>query len=200
VRFSSWTAESFTAPSSFEEWWISFQDTVICAQSIVTAADAVRLGPVYIRTVCWYFQELREAFALPSGVFPVVLVCMGYSKEERPKPRRKLGVDVVVHEGRYREILDEDLLPALNAKHTGQIEVTDERVDAIARVCRRVGGSDLERKFLDKVRADGYISPVQYIYGLVYCADKGVDGNQRYLDLFDGAGSDWFKPCSRLRD
>jgi FMN reductase [NAD(P)H] len=193
-RWAELEAAPFTAASSFEEWWISFQDTVICAQSIVTAADALGLGTVYIGTVYWYFQELREMFGMPAGVFPVVLLCMGYPRGDRPAPRKKLGIDVVVHNGRYREIPDADLLAALAAKHGGRIEATDERVEGIAKVCRRVGGPVLERKCLDKMRENGYISPVQFIYGLVYCADKGVEGNARYLELLEGAGFDWFKP------
>lgn len=199
-RWADLEVAPFTATGSFEEWWISFQDTIICAQSICTAADAMGLGSVYIGTVYWYFQELREMFGLPSGVFPVVLVCVGYPKDERPKPRKKLGAGVVIHDGAYREIPDDELLEAMRAKHGGKIEATDERVDGIARVCRRVGGADLERRFLDTIQSRGHITPVQYIYGLVYCADKGVEGNQRYLDLLEGAGFDWFRPSSRLRD
>jgi FMN reductase [NAD(P)H] len=193
-RWADLEAAPFTAASSFEEWWISFQDTVICAQSIVTAADAVGLGSVYIGTVYWYFQELREMLGMPEGVFPIVLLCVGYPRGDRPAPRKKLGAEVVIHEGRYREIPDPDLLAAFAAKHGGRIEATDERVDGIARVCRRVGGAALELKCLDKMRENGYISPVQYIYGLVYCADKGIEGNERYLELLEGAGFDWFKP------
>lgn len=197
-RWADLEAAPFTASSSFEEWWISFQDTIICAQSIVTAADAVGLGSVYIGTVYWYFQELREMFAMPAGVFPVVLLCVGHPKGERPTPRKKLGVDTVVHEGSYREGPDAELVEAFRAKHGGKIEATDERVHAIAEVCRRVGGAALERKCLDKIHENGYISPVQYIYGLIYCADKGVEGNLRYLELLERAGFDWFKPRSLL--
>ena len=43
-RWANLRAAPFTARSSFEEWWVSFQDTLICAQSICTAADAMGLG------------------------------------------------------------------------------------------------------------------------------------------------------------
>ena len=192
-RWASLRVAPFTAASSFEEWWVSFQDTVICAQTICTAADAMGLGSVYIGTVYWYFRQLREMFKLPPGVFPVVLLCLGYPKAERPKARRKLGVDVVVHDGVYRELPDDELLAAFDAKHGGRTEPTDKRVEVIRRVCRRVGGEELERRFLDEVAQVGYINAVQCIYGLAYCADKGVEGNRAYLELLEEAGFGWHK-------
>ena len=67
------------------------------------------------------------------------------------------------------------------------IRLLHERVEGIARVCRRVGGTELEGKCLDKIRQNGYTSPVQHIYGLIYCADKGVEDDLRYLDLLERA-------------
>ena len=51
ARWAELRDAPFTATASFEEWWISFQDVVICAQSMVTAADAMGLGSVYVGTV-----------------------------------------------------------------------------------------------------------------------------------------------------
>lgn len=192
-RWAKLCAAPFTATRSFEEWWVSFQDTIICAQSICTAADALGLGSVYIGTVYWYFRELRELFALPQGVFPVVLLCLGYPKNERPKPRKKLGVDVVVHDGAYRDVPDGELLTALDGKHGSGTEPTEKRMEAIRRVCRRVGGPQLERRFMDEVVRTGVIHPVQVIYGLAYCADKGVEKNREYLAQLEEAGFGWHK-------
>ena len=55
-------AAPFTATDSFRMFWISFQDTVICAQNIVTAADSEGLGSVYVGLVLECFIELREMF------------------------------------------------------------------------------------------------------------------------------------------
>lgn len=192
-RWATLRVAPFTATSSFEEWWVSFQDTIICAQSICTAADAMGLGSVYIGTVYWYFRELRELFELPRGVFPVVLLCLGYPREGRPKPRAKLGTDVVVHDGVYRELSDDELLSAIDRKHGGRTDPTEKRTEAIRRVCRRVGGTELEQKCLDEISRTGYINAVQCIYGLAYCADKGVENNRGYLELLEEAGFGWHK-------
>jgi nitroreductase len=198
-RWANLRSAPFTATSSFEEWWVSFQDVVICAQSICTAAEAVGLGSVYIGTVYWHFSELRELFGMPAGVFPVVLVCMGYPRSDRPKPRPKLGQKLVVHHGRYREPSDDELLAAIDAKHAGRVEPTEKRVSTVAEVCRRVGGPELERRALADIEERGFINNAQVIYGLAYRADKGVENNLEYLETLSKAGFGWHKEFP-LRD
>ena len=79
-QWASLQVAPFTAASSFRHFWISFQDTIICAQNICTAADALGLGSVYIGTVMDGFAELKEMLQLPQRVFPVVMLCLGYPK------------------------------------------------------------------------------------------------------------------------
>lgn len=43
-RWAELEGAPFTAKSSFRHFWISFQDTIICAQNICTAADSMGLG------------------------------------------------------------------------------------------------------------------------------------------------------------
>jgi len=194
ARWSELRNAPFTATASFEEWWISFQDVIICAQSIVTAADAVGLGSVYVGTVYWYFQELRELFGMPEGVFPVVLLCVGYARDGRPEPRKKLGTDLLVHDGAYQDPTDEALLAAVDEKHGGRVEINERRLEAIGRACRRVGGEELASRVLASIEQQGYINSAQTIYGLAYCADRSVEGNMDYLQTLEHAGFAWHKP------
>jgi FMN reductase [NAD(P)H] len=192
-RWSEIEVAPFTATSSFEEWWIAFQDTCIFMHTVCVAAEAMGLGTVYIGTVYWYFDRLRELLEMPEGVFPVVLLCMGYPAGERPKPRRKLPPRVVVHDERYSDLPDRELIEALNAKHGDELKVTDERLEALRKVSTAVHGSDFADRVLAKVRENGYISMVQYLYALAYVADDGVRNNERYLRLLRDAGFDWFE-------
>lgn len=192
-RWADLEKAPFSATSSFRHFWISFQDTVIAAQNIATAADALGLGSVYIGTVLECFREIRDMFNLPMGVFPVVLLCLGYP-EKRPEPRNKLPVEVVVHDGKYRELGDDELLAAFAAKykHT-TFDVTDEMLDKISRACRAVGGGPLEKKCLAAIKAEGRINMAQRYFGTHYGAQEMPEGNDEYLKIMEEFGFEWFK-------
>ena len=192
-RWARLEVAPFTATSSFRHFWISFQDTTICAQNICTAADALGLGSVYIGTVLEFFPELREMFHLPQGVFPVVLLCLGYPKT-KPSPRKKLNVDVIVHTERYHEMADDELLDAFSEKYPGQrVQITEERLETISEVCREVHGEEFARRCVERVKETGYITPVQRYFGLHYRANAMPKGNDDYLKLMEEFGFNWLK-------
>jgi len=193
-RWAEIEVAPFTATSSFEEWWIAFQDTCIFMHTVCIAAESMGLGTVYIGTVYWYFDKLRKLLEIPEGVFPVVLLCMGYPKGEKPNPRKKLPARVVVHDEKYSDLPAWELIEALDTKHGDQLKVSDERIAAIRKVATAVHGEEFAEKVLAKVRENGYISMVQYLYSLAYVADDGVRNNERYLKMLKDAGFDWFEP------
>ena len=194
-RWASLEAAPFTATSSFRHFWISFQDTMICAQNICTAADALGLGSVYIGTILEFFPELREMFQLPKGVFPVVLLCLGYPKT-KPRPRKKLGLDVIVHAERYHEMADQELVDAFNKKYPGhRVQITEERLETISEVCREVHGEEFARRCVERIKETGHITPVQRYFGLHYRANAMPKGNDDYLKLMEEFGFSWFKAC-----
>jgi FMN reductase [NAD(P)H] len=192
-RWASLEVAPFTATSSFRHFWVSFQDAMICAQNICTAADSMGLGSVYIGTVIDMPADIQAMFNLPKGVFPVVLLCMGYPTT-RPKPRKKLPVDVVVHSERYHEMEDQELVAAYREKYPDyKLEATEERLEAILKVCRQVHGEEFAKKCLARIKTDGYINRVQHYFGLHYRADLMPEGNDEYLRLMEEFGFDWFK-------
>jgi len=194
-RLERWAAlenAPFSARRAFRHFWISFQDVVICAQTVCTAADAMGLGAVYVGTVLECLEELRDLLRLPTGVFPVVMVCLGYPKGQLA-PRRKLGVDVVVHDETYREMTDEELLRAYGEKYGGQtFEATPERVASIARAWREVHGDDYAEEFLARVKRDGHVNMAQRVFGLNYPADEMPRRNRYIMGAARNAGFDWF--------
>lgn len=94
-RWAELEVAPFTANHAFRHFWIAFQDTIIAAQNICTAADALGLGSVYVGTVTECFPELRQMCDLPDGVFPVVLLSLGYPTQ-RPAPKRKLDIEIII--------------------------------------------------------------------------------------------------------
>ncbi len=195
-RWAKLEVAPFTATSSFRHFWVSLQDTIICAQSICIAADSMQLGSVYIGTVIDMPTELQALFKLPKGVFPVVLVCLGYPRS-RPKVASKLGPDVVVHSECYHELDDQQLLVAYDEKYKNiRLTVTQERLKTILDVCRAVHGEEYAEKCADRIRADGFVNRAQHYFGLHYRADLMPKGNDQYLRIMEEFGFNWFKEYS----
>jgi FMN reductase [NAD(P)H] len=192
-RWAALEVAPFSAKNAFRHFWISIQDTVIAAQNICTAADAMGLGSVYIGTVLEIFRELKDLFELPDGVFPVVLLCIGYPRN-RITQRKKLGVDVLVHDEKYRKLGDQELLDAFGRKYEGQkVKINDERLEAIEQVCREVHGEEFAQKCLERIKQTGYINPIQRYFGLHYVANEMPGRNQEYLQIMEDFGFGWFK-------
>ena len=183
----------FTATQSFRHFWISFQDTIISAQNICTAADAMGLGSVYIGTIMDLMPEMVDLCGLPKGVLPVVLLCLGYPKSEL-MVRRTMGREVVVHDEKYREVDEPELKRAYDDKyHHAKIEMTDERIERINRVCEKVHGAAFAEKCIEDIKKKGYISVAQRYFGLHYSADLMPDGNEEFLSWIKEFGFGWFE-------
>jgi len=199
-RWAKLEVAPFTATSSFRHFWVSFQDTIVCAQNICTAADSLGLGSVYIGTILEFFLELQDMFQLPKGVFPVVLLCLGYPKT-KPPPQKKLGVNVIVHEERYEEVEDQKLIDAFDEKYLGlKIEITKERLETIEQVCREANGEEFARRCVKRIKENGYINPTQRYFGLHYRANSMPKGNDTYLKLMEEFGFNWFKKFHLFED
>jgi FMN reductase [NAD(P)H] len=192
-RWAKLETAPFTATSSFRHFWISFQDTIITAQSICTAVDAMGLGSVYIGTIIEFFPTLKRILKLPNGVIPMVLLCIGYPKK-KPVPRNKLGIDAVVHNEKYNELTDKQLLEAFNNKYAGiKIEIIPQRLKIIEKVCREVAGEKFSKQCIKQIKKQGYISRAQTYFGLHYIANKMPLQNEKYLKTFEKFGFNWFK-------
>lgn len=192
-RWAHLEAAPFTATSSFRHFWISFQDTIICAQNICTAADAIGLGSVYIGTIMEFFPQLRVMFTLPKGVLPVVLLCIGHPKYTL-NPRRKLGAEAVAHNERYRKIADSEVVRYYNEKYPEvRVEATEKRLKRFEEVCRKTHGKEYAQKCRARIDKNGYINHAQRIFGLHYVADLMPDGNEKFLKSIEKFGFSWFK-------
>jgi nitroreductase len=197
-RWAELGVAPFTATSSFRHFWISFQDTVISAQNVCTAADAMGLGSVYIGTVVDLIPEVRKMFDLPQGVFPVVLLCIGYPAT-RALPRKKLDAKAIVHDEKYNDISDDELLHFYDEKYSGvKIDINKERMEIIKQVCEETQGEKFAEKCLNKIKETGYISPVQRYFGLHYIANLMPEGNESFLKIMEESGFKWFKKYKKF--
>lgn len=201
-RIDRWTKleqAPFSARDSFRHFWISFQDTIIAAQNICTAVDSLGLGSVYIGTVMEFADELRQLVSLPEGVFPVVLLCLGYPKG-RPSPRKKLPPEVMVHRERYTELSDSELVESFRRKYPDlKIEITEARLKQIETVCRRVHGHKFAEETLARIKEEGYINAAQRYFGLHYVADMMREDNEQFVGWTKDSGFNWFDSAGRSR-
>lgn len=192
-RWAELEVAPFSATRSFRHFWISFQDTIIASQNICTAADALGLGSVYVGTTLECLRELKELLKLPEGVFPVVLLSIGYPKA-RPTPKKKLGIETLVHNEAYHDLSDDELRAAYSAKYPDwKKEITDERLETIANVCREVHGEEFAHACLDRIKQQGYINVVQNYFGLHYRADQMPHRNGDFLDIMREYGFEWLE-------
>lgn len=195
-RWAQLEVAPFSAADSFRHFWISIQDTIICAQNICTAADSFGIGSVYIGTIMDLMLEVRSMLRLPKGVLPVVLLCLGYPKSEL-MVRRKLGREIVVHEEKYKEMSDARLRGAYAEKyHSAKIEKTEERLERIYEVCQTIHGKAFAEKCVADIEDKGYISVAQRYFGLHYAADIMPDGNEDFLKIMKEFGFGWFEAFS----
>ncbi len=73
--------------------WLSVQDVALVCQNIILAAEAFGLGSVLLGTVPLNADRIKAIFNLPSRVFPMVGLCLGYpdpSVETDIRPRYPL--------------------------------------------------------------------------------------------------------------
>lgn len=217
-RWAELEAAPFTAHNSFRHFWISFQDTIIAAQSICTAADSVGLGSVYIGTVLEFFRELKEMLNLPPQVFPVVMLCLGYPTR-RPAEKRKLDPKLLIHEEKYRNPSDEELLEAFHRKYPPEesvvinkskldsasspkgasgsseipVAITESKIETFRNVCKTVVDEEFADACVAEIMKKGFINRVQRYFGLHYVADEMSKGNEEYLKIMEEFGFGWFK-------
>ncbi len=193
-RWAKLEEAPFSARDAFMSFWIAFQDTIIAAQNICTAADALGLGSVYVGSIMSSFPELREMLAMPKGVFPVVLLSLGYPKT-RPKPRQKLQPNVFVHNERYTELPDDELRAVYNAKYNhAEIEAAPERVATLEKVMTRVHGDGAAAEMLVGIGERGFITMAQRYFGLHYRADMMPIFNESILKSLKDAGFGCLEP------
>jgi len=182
----------YTAGYAFRHFWISFQDTLIAAQNVCTAADALGLGSCYIGTIMEHFDACVEMFDLPQLVIPVILVVIGYPAAQ-PGFRKKFKPEVMVHDEKYQKYDPAWLYEQYNERENhNQIALDDKKEELFHAVCQAVKGKEYADRIMEKVKKRGWLSPIQRLYGLHYLAATMPLQNPGFLTFLKKQGFDWF--------
>lgn len=183
-RIEQWAKDNhapFTAKEGFRHFWIGFQDTIIAAQSICTAADSLGLGSVYLGTVESCFDELKPMFDLPDGTFPVVIVSLGYPTKQAPIAS-KLMYEDIVHKEKYKKIDLNKLNTAMDKKYPRRTPLTPRNIKTLYNVTKEVDGEHSAKESIDYAKEIGKIHTAQRYFGLHYMANWSRTGNKQFLD------------------
>jgi len=116
-------------------------------------------------------------------------------------PRRRLGIDVVVHDEVYHELDAEELLRAFEAKIRRLCAGSDGRTKSdsggpSAGLCTAKNSQLIAWSGL---RKPGISMQPQYRFGLHYRADRLPDRNEDLVQATEEAGFNWFKRADMLR-
>ena len=94
------------------------QDAAYMAQNMVAAAESLGLGSCFIGGAPFMAEKIKKKYELPDGVFPLVMLTMGYPAEE-PPVRPRYPVEFHLFEDRYPEFTDEDVSAAMEEMDSG---------------------------------------------------------------------------------
>lgn len=116
-RFTRWCELSDADPGydNFLSFMNAVADATIFAQQVVAIAEAEGLGTCYLGTVTYNAGQISEILGLPDMCVPVACITMGWPAEEGVETER-LPLRAVMHEERYRDDSDEDIIELFKAK------------------------------------------------------------------------------------
>ncbi len=178
ARYSGCRQAPFVENRSTNHFFIAWDDTVLSAQAVETAAWLYGIGSCFVGHVMDLTAELREMYGLPDMCFPVVLLSMGYPKVMPPKPR-KLRKELMVFEGRYPVLSDEEICAAFDEKYADRKlsmpqneEALKERISVFRRALL-TSFSEQETEDIISTALDlGYLTEIQRLFGVHYHPDR----------------------------
>jgi hypothetical protein len=101
-RFTQWCLQRKAVPGYNNlQWFVTGAiDTLLAAQTFCVAAEEAGLGICYLGTTTYNPEPIIEALELPSLVFPITTITVGYPAEQPEQPDR-LPLEAIVHEETY---------------------------------------------------------------------------------------------------
>lgn len=96
------------------------EDALLMAGNLVLAGESVGLGSCFMGYSMYNADRIAAKYNLPSKVFPIVQLVMGYPDEELP-PRPRYPLDFTLFEGRYPEFSDEEITDAMRRMDDGYL-------------------------------------------------------------------------------
>lgn len=96
------------------------QDASLMAENMVMAAESLGLGSCFLGAAPYRAEIIAQEYKLPSRVFPLVQLTMGYPDED-PPPRPRYPIDFVLFEDEYPELSEETIATAMQTMDEGYL-------------------------------------------------------------------------------
>ncbi len=96
------------------------QDACYMAENMVIAGESLGMGSCFIGGAPFTAGRLRERHRLPDGVFPLVILAMGFPAEERPV-RPRYPIDFHLFEETYPDLSEEEVERAMEVMDDGYL-------------------------------------------------------------------------------
>lgn len=87
--------------SDMDRFFAAFTDACIMAQNVVTAAESMGLGTVYLGSILNDSEKICELLKLPELTFPVIGLGIGYPNQN-PQLKPRMDMRLRVFENTYR--------------------------------------------------------------------------------------------------
>ncbi len=178
----------FVENYSTNHFFIAWDDAVLCAQAMETAAWLYGIGSCFIGHVMDCSKGLKEMYHLPDMTYPVILLSMGYPKNLTPKPK-KLSLDMLVFEGEYPPLGEAEICQAFDQKYEGRklpvptdSNARTERIDKFRRALETVYSAEKTEEIIQETVSRGYFHEIQRLFGIHYHPDREI-GNELVNDL-----------------
>ena len=188
-RLAALQKAPFMAHRSFMHFLIGLEDVMCAAQSIETAAWQRGVGSVYIGTVNAAGSELKKIYNLPKYTYPVLILSLGYPKNELPL-RERLPYDMTVFPESYPDFSDEDILRGFEAKYGARTRplptIESQRIEWLKnlRAALETTYSETETEaILQEIEGRGSVQFLQYVFGVHYNAKEVRDEGKRVLEM-----------------
>jgi nitroreductase len=99
---------------------LGIQDAALMAENMVIAAESLGLGSCFLGAIPYYAKDIIAEYKLPSRVFPLVGLVMGYPATN-PPVRPRYPLEYHLFEDKYPEFDEETIQKAMQVMDEGYL-------------------------------------------------------------------------------
>lgn len=100
--------------------FFGIQDASLMAENMVIAAESFGMGSCFLGVAPYIADRIAQKYKLPSRVFPLVQLVMGYPAEN-PPPRPRFPLDFALFEDEYTELDEAAIEQAMKQMDEGYL-------------------------------------------------------------------------------